>query len=39
MKKIVALLVIAVMLCGCGIFESWYDDANYESLTNVISIL
>jgi len=33
-KKFFILLICVAMLSGCGIVESWYDQANYESLTN-----
>ena len=36
--KMFMIIVLAVMVggltTGCGVVESWYDEANYESLTN-----
>lgn len=34
MKKIVCVLALAFMMSGCGLVEKFYEDTNYESLTN-----
>jgi len=34
MKRIVLMIVVCVLVSGCGGMEKVYDNANYESLTN-----
>ena len=34
MKNLMIMMVVVMLLTSCGLFEKFYDDANYESLTN-----
>lgn len=34
MKKTILVILFAIALTGCGVFEKVYDESNYESLSN-----